>query len=280
MAKGRLGRQRHGKKPRAPDWQKVGGIGLAILAAAVIVGVVIWSTVVDRPARDRETMCPEGGPSQVTAILVDTTDGLDPISRADILGRLDDLVSESRPDEMMIVYEASQSLANTFAPEITVCNPGDPDAADPLISSPGLIRRALEERFRTPLTRMFEDLVDSDEAAVSPVMETIQAISVTVYARGAYESIPKRLILISDLLQHSEHLSLYREPPDYDAFASGTGAEALQTNLRDVVLEILFVPRRAHSRLGSSIKLIRFWERWISEQGGQIERVSRIDGIN
>lgn len=225
-------------------------------------------------------MCPEVGPSQVTAILVDTTDGLGSISRADILGRLDDLVSFSRPDEMMIVYEASQSLANTFAPRITVCNPGDPDDADPLISSPGLIRRALEERFRNPLTQMFENLVDSDEAAVSPVMETIQAISVTVYARRAYEAIPKRLILISDLLQHSEHLSLYREPLDYDAFASGTGAEALQTNLRDVVLEILFVPRRAHSRFGSSIKLIRFWERWISEQGGQIERVSRIDGIN
>ena len=225
-------------------------------------------------------MCPEGGPSQVTAILVDTTDGLGSISRADILGRLDDLVSESSPDEMMIVYEASQSLANTFAPQIKVCNPGDPDAADPLISSPGLIRRALEERFRDPLTRMFKNLVDSDEAAVSPVMETIQAISVTVFARGAYEALPKRLILISDLLQHSDHLSLYREPLDYDAFARGTGAQALQTNLRDVELEILFVPRRAHSRFGSSIRLIKFWERWINEQGGQVERVSRIDGIN
>lgn len=225
-------------------------------------------------------MCPEVGPSQVTAILVDTTDGLGPISRADILGRLDDLVSDSRPDEMIIVYEASQSLTNTLEPKIKVCNPGDPDAADPLISSPGLIRRALEERFRAPLTRMFENLMDSDEAAASPIMETIQAISVTVFARGAYEGLPMRLILISDLLQHSEHLSLYREPLDYDAFGSGIGAEALRTNLRDVVVEILFVSRKAHSRFGSSIKLIRFWERWFDEQGGQIERVSRIDGIN
>lgn len=280
MATRRPARRRHGERHSALDWKSVGGIGLAILAFVVLVGVVTWSTSVDRPARDRETMCPEGGPSQVTAILVDTTDGLGPISRADVLGRLDDLVSDSCPDEMMIVYEASQPLTKTYEPQIRVCNPGDPDAADPLISSPELIRRALEERFKAPLTQMFQHLVDSDEAAVSPVMESIQAISVTVFKRGAYESLPKRLILISDLLQHSEHLSLYREPLDYDAFQRGIGAEALRTNLRDVVLEILFVSRRAHSRIGGSIGLIRFWEHWINEQGGQIERVSRIDGIN
>ncbi len=225
-------------------------------------------------------MCPEVGPSQVTAILVDTTDDLVPISRADILGRLDDLVSESRPDEMMIVYEASQSQANTIKPQIKVCNPGDPDAANPLFENPGRIRQAYEERFREPLKRMFQHLLDDDEASVSPVMETIQAISVGVYARDAYEDIPKRLILVSDLLQNSKHLSLYREPLDYDEFARGMGAKALRTNLHDVVVEILFVQRDAHSRFGSSINLIKFWKRWINEQGGQIERVSRIDGLD
>lgn len=129
---------------------------------------------------------------------------------------------------------------------------------------------------------MFENLVDSAEAAVSPIMETIQAISASVYGRDAYENVPKRLILVSDLLQNSAHLSLYEEPLDYDAFASGIGAKALRINLhlRDVVVEILFVQRHDHSRIGDSMKLITFWERWINEQGGQIERVSKIDGMN
>lgn len=277
----RLGRRRHGERLSGRDWHTVGGIGLAIVAGVVVVGVVLWSTAVDRTVRDPHTMCPEVGPSQVTAILVDTTDDLDPISREDILGRLNDLVSKSRPDEMMIVYEASQSQLNTIEPQIKVCNPGDPDAADPLISSPGLIRKALEERFKNPLRRMFENLVASGKADVSPIMETIQAISVGVYARDAYEQLPKRLILVSDLLQHTEHLSLYRrEPLDYDVFARGVGAKALRTDLRDVVVEFLFVQRHAHSEFASSKELIRFWGRWINEQGGQIERVSKIDGIN
>lgn len=226
-------------------------------------------------------MCPENGPRQVTAIVVDTTDRVGSTSRADILGRLDDLVSDSQPDEMMLVYDTSTgSLANAAAPRLVVCNPGDPDAADPLISSPELIRRKLEDDFKKPLARLFKELVDADEATVSPLMETIQTISVTVLARQRYADVPKRLILISDLMQHSEHLSLYRHPLTYDVFAGTAGAEALRTNLRNVLVNILFVPRRAHSRLGSTIRLVEFWERWIDAQGGEFERTSRIDGLN
>ena len=225
-------------------------------------------------------MCPEDGPSQVTAILVDTTDRVGSTSREDILGRLDDLVSDSQPDEMMLVYDTSWSPTKTAAPRLTVCNPGDPDAADPLISSPELIRQKLDEDFKWPLARLFEDLLDADEATVSPLMETIQALSVTVLARQRYADVPKRVILISDLMQHSEHLSLYSHPLNYDVFVRTAGAEALQTNLENVLVNVLFVPRRAHSRLGNTIRLVEFWERWIDAQGGELERASRIDGLN
>jgi len=201
---------------------------VALGGLAVVLVAMMFILRPEPRQRDPETMCPEGGPSRVTAILVDTTDRVGPTSRADILGRLDELVSGSRPDEMMIVFETTPAAANVAAPRLTVCNPGNPDAANPLISSPELIRQRLEDGFRAPLARLFEELVDADEAAASPVMETIQAISVTVLARASYAGVPKRLILISDLMQHSEHLSLYRRPLDYGAFAGTTGAEAAQ----------------------------------------------------
>jgi len=246
----------------------------------VLVLVVSWR--VEPAPRDPETMCPEDGPSRVTAILVDTTDRVGATSRADILGRLDDLVAATRPDEMMIVYDTSGSLADAgvAAPRLTVCNPGDPDAANPLISNPERIRRRLEEDFHAPLARLLEELVDADEAAVSPLMESIQTVSVTVLARRPYAGVPKRLVLVSDLMQHSEHLSLYGHSLDYDAFARTAGAAALRTNLRDVPVDILFVARRAHARFGGDFPLIEFWERWIGEQGGRLERASRIDGLN
>ncbi len=266
--------------------QKVAGIVLGGLAFAVVAAMVLVRP--EAVPRDPDTMCPEAGPERVTAVLVDTTDRVSPPSRADILGRLEDMVLDSLPDEMVLVYEASAPVAGAVgspavrlpAPRIAVCNPGDPDTANPLISNPELIRRRLDERFRRPLAQLFQELVDGVQAPVSPIMEAIQAISVTVLARRPYAQIPKRLVVVSDLLQHSEHLSLYEPPPAYEAFAATPGGAALGTNLQDVAVQVLFVEREVHARLGGTVALVQFWERWIRGQGGQMERVSRLDGLN
>ena len=238
-----------------------------------------------RPARvprDAETMCPETGPSRVTAILVDTTDRVGPVSRADILGRLDDLVSASRPDEMMIAYATSpiEDAGDPLPPRLTVCNPGDPDAANPLIANPELIRQRLDERFRNPLDLLFRDLLNRAPAPESPLMENIQVIAVTVLGRYRYAGALKRLVVVSDLIQHSENLSLFRQRLDFDAFVRTTGADALRTELQNVEVEILFIQRDEHQRVGDSRRLIEFWERWIDAQGGRLVRASRIDGLN
>ena len=127
---------------------------------------------------------------------------------------------------------------------------------------------------------LFRELLDRGRADVSPLMENVQAISVTLFARRAHAEAPKRLIVVSDLMQHSEHLSLYRGRLDYDAFDSSVGADALRTNLRDVEVEVLFVQRREHDRFDDARGLIEFWERWLEAQGGRLERASRIDGMN
>ena len=262
------------------NWSTVGGI---VLGAVAIVAVAALMLLRPEPVpRDPETLCPEAGPSRVTAILVDTTDRVGPTSRADILGRLDDLAASSRADEMMVAYETSRVAVDgdLFPPRLTVCNPGDPDAANPLISNPELIRRRLEEGFRRPLDLLFRELLDRDRADVSPLLENVQAISVTLFARRAHAEAPKRLILVSDLMQHSEHLSLYRGSLDYDAFDRTVGADALRTNLQDVEIEILFVQRREHERFDDARSLIEFWERWFEAQGGRLQRASRIDGLN
>ena len=281
MARSRRGAGRR-KRP-GWSWPKVGGISLAILAAILVAAMFLFGP---EPAlRHPETMCPDTGPSKITAILVDTTDRVGLTSRADIAGRLDDLVASSQTDEMMVAYESSpigQGLdGDLHPPLLTVCNPGDPETASEWTQSPELIRKQLEERFKTPLEQVFSDLLRRDQSPISPLMESIQSISVTVFARRPYQDIPKRLIVVSDLMQHTEHLSFFRQPVDYDSFSGTAGADALRTNLRYVRVEILFVQRREHERIGSSTrKLIEFWKRWIEEQGGQLERVSKIDGLN
>lgn len=274
MARSRRRSRRHRRRGSAAA-QKIGGAALGVLAVGLAVAMVLFRP--DAVERDPDTMCPDSGPSRVTALVVDTSDRIGPVSRADILGRLDDMIGESRPDELVLVYETA---AGVRRPLIEVCNPGDPDTADPLFSNPELIRKRLEEGFRQPLDRLFRELVTRAPARRSPLMETIQAISVTVLARRPYAGIPKRLILVSDLLQHSDHLSVYDHSLEYGPFAESRAAAALSTNLEQVAVEILFVLRESHSQVAGTRQLVRFWERWLEAQGGRPERVSKVDGLN
>ena len=279
-------RQAHRKNRRSAwDIPKVGGIVLG-LAALGLVGAMIGLS--PEPLKlDDETLCPESGPEKVTAIIVDTTNRVSPISRTDILERLEDLVAGSNTAEMMVAYETttvgenSEGDENPLPPLVTVCNPGDPDEASEWTQNPRLVQEQFDVRFRQPLERVFSSLlVLSEPAGRSPLMENVQAISVTVFARQDYADIPKRLILISDLLQHSDNLSFYGRLPDYATFATSIGADALRTDLQGVDVEVMFIQRTQHRRFGDVRRLVDFWERWVSEQDGRLTRVSKIDGMN
>ena len=232
------------------------------------------------PSRDPETGCPETGPAALTAILVDTTDQIGAISRADVLAQLNEYVATSREDELVLAYEAKPVGDEVGDPLLSVCHPGDPDTASEWTENPRLIRRRLEERFERPLEGLFAELLGREEAATSPLMESVQSVAVSVLARYEYTDIPKRLILVSDLMQNTDNLSFFRQAVDYDAFAGAVGADALSTDLRGTAVEILFVQRAAHRRLEDTRGLIEFWQRWIEAQGGTLNRVSRIDGVN
>ena len=244
-------RLRQRRKRRAGETAtRIGGIAL-VATGIVAILALLWF----RPkpiVRDPATMCPEVGPARVTAVLIDSTDRIGRTSQADVLGRLDDMIQRSAPDEMLLAYETLRSdqlvhtgLARLLPPRLQVCNPGDPDTTSPWTSNPELIRRRLDERFRQPLAAIFEQLVNGTPSSTSPIMETVQAISVDLLARLPYEQLPKRVVLVSDLVQHSEYLSLYDSSQiDYDVFASSSGAAALRTNLTGVAVEILPYPTR------------------------------------
>ena len=233
------------------------------------------------PERDADTGCPETGPSALTAIMIDATDRIGAISRADVLARLEEYVAASREDEMVIGFEARPVAEEVDEPLLTVCHPGDPEKASEWTQNPRRIRRRLEERFRQPLEALFRDLLGREEAPTSPLMESIQSVAVSFLGREEYASIPKRLILVSDLMQHSEYLSFFRQPGvGYDAFARSHGANALGTDLAGTTVDILFVQREAHRRLRSTRGLAEFWGRWIEDQGGMVGSVVSIDGMN
>ena len=270
---------------RSPNefWQNVGIVGLgAFVVGVLILGIFLWFRT-ERVERDVETNCPVAGPTGLTAIYVDTTDRVDSVSRADVLGRLEAIVEDTSPDEMVAAFRSApiRSGANTpIAPLLERCHPGDPEAASRLTQNPRLIRRRLASEFRAPLEDVFRETLDSSTSDSSPLMENLQAISVTLLSRHHYVGLPKRLIFVSDLLQHSGNLSLYGGVPDYSTFVQTPGSAAVSSDFRDVSVSILFVQRDEHERLGGSQVLREFWRLWIEDQGGMLDRFTPISGLN
>ncbi len=275
-------RSRRGRRSgRLSNREKLQLGAAGFLAAVVLVLFVRYVLLVPGPPeRNPDTGCPETGPSALTAIMIDATDRIGAISRADVLARLEEYVAASREDEMVLGFEARPVGEEIDEPLLTVCHPGDPEKASEWTQNPRLIRRRLEERFRQPLEALFRDLLGRDEAPTSPLMESVQSVAVAFLGREEYVDIPKRLILVSDLMQHSEYLSFFRQPVDYDAFARSRGADALGTDLRGTTVDILFVQREAHRRLRSTRGLAEFWGRWIEDQGGVVGPVFSVDGMN
>jgi hypothetical protein len=87
----------------------------------------------------------------------------------------------------------------------------------------------------------------------------------------------KRLVVFSDLLQHSQSLSLYTEVPRAEDFTRTEAYRKLRADLRDVDVEIFLIRRETKKRIQSP-ELIRFWEELIAAEGGRVSRYKPIEG--
>lgn len=278
-------RVRSTRGPRRPvgDGELGRKVAVALLVAFVVGALVLFVALWEEPVvRDQETNCPVDGPTAVTAIYVDTTDRVGTVSRADILTRLDAVVADTQPDEMVVAYSSApiRTSGDPIEPLLTRCNPGDPESASPITSNPRLIRQRLADEFREPLDQVFGRTLDASPANASPLMENVQAISVMLFSRRQYADLPKHLVVVSDLMQHTENLSFYGEVPDYAAFARTAARSALDSDIRRVRVTVFLVQRETQRDIGGDQPLREFWDAWIADQGGRIERFVRISGLN
>lgn len=280
---GRFGRRRNDRS--SLDWQKAGGVllgGIALVAIAFILIAEAFD-LFGHPRDDETYCCQKHRPARVTAIIVDTTDRVEGISNEDILRSLDDFVRRSAPEEMVVVYQMPKVSGEIAKKQIAVCYPSRISLWMRLFMSRKEVEevQGMRERFSADLKQVFQYLIDDEEAELSLIMETIQAVSVDVFARQDYAEIPKRLVLISDLMQNSKCLNLYSHSLDYSTFSETACAEALRTKLDDAQVKVFFVRRSAHSELGSTVPLTDFWGSWIKAQNGILELPpSDISGSN
>ena len=121
------------------------------------------------------------------------------------------------------------------------CKPATGEKANELYQNPRIIEERYREEFLEPFEAILSAMLDSPAAERSPILESLQALLVS--APGFVDaSYPRRVIVVSDLIQNSAAFSFYRGDT-WGRFIRSQDAERLAGRLRGVEVEICRIPR-------------------------------------
>ena len=222
------------------------------------------------------TLCPKGGSKTQTILLIDTSDVLPTVAQA----RLEELLKNFyNPDTEnyikqggeLIVYRIASEVSDMGAP-INACSPGNPKDrtwTDNLFTG----KYDQLRQWRRFLKRIKQALPKPDEQIAqsgSPLLESIAVVAakhIPNIGTGKNRK-PTRLILFSDMMQHSKNLSHYKTLPGMAQFKTLRGFAEMDSKLSDVEVRLFYI-----RRTGLESKQTRdhyYWWTQVIEQAGGI----------
>jgi len=250
---------------------------LAIAACFVIVGVLGYavSTLWEKGRINEITLCHLGGARNITMILLDLTDPLTGTQSARLDTIIQDEVHRSSTDTMISFGVVSEDPDNWGA-RFAKCKPATGEDANSLYENPRLIQERYDREFMKPMLGELANAVSGEAENRSPIMEGLQSlISETPdFTRAKGE---RKILIVSDMLQHSDILSFYRGQ-GWDYFSESGGAQRLAGNLNAVSVEILLIPRSG-SNLPNRTEVDDFWSRYFDRQGSRVPIVRSLGDI-
>ncbi|WP_184355660.1 hypothetical protein [Rhizobium sp. BK602] len=249
---------------------------LAVLSLG-IVGAYGWLRLKasGNVAVDQASLCPVDGPKSETAILLDVTDPISDTTTLDLRNQFQKIVADVPVGGAIDIYALTEKegvLVQTFHG----CNPGSGASADEWTSNPRLMQARWEKGFQKPLADIAGKLNVGEAGKQSPIMAGIQKINLEVFA-GASGSIPKQLYIASDMIEHTDAFSNYRDGVSYRKFQSSPARDRFRTSLDGVKIRILAF-QRPGMKFGIE-ELANFWAQWIKDNNGYFDGFVRLEGI-
>ena len=260
-------RTRRRRRRTSSFWPIFFGIGLIVLVAVAIGLVFYWQKVLtdSHIVLRTEDHCPRDiPPSQITVLIVDSTDPLNNVQHLSVNNLLDRLVSEIPRYGAFAIYAVSTDENYRSRPVFFRCNPGRGKDIDPMLGNPNKVERQWKEGFRAPLDAELAKNLQSGSENSSPILESIQWASLQQFEPTDQVDLPHKLVIISDFLHHTKNFSHYRERPDFNTFEKSEYYRNIRANLLETEVTLWFI--RRNSRVSSEF-LKQFWESYIRAQG-------------
>lgn len=242
---------------------------LGICLTLVVVTVFFIPKVRAKGEIDANTLCHTSGVKNVTSVLLDLTDPLSITQQTRLRNILDIEIGASSIDTMIAVGIVSEDSSNWGA-AFAKCKPATSKDSSALYENPKNIGERFQREFAEPLKSTLNKMLSGEVENSSPIMEALQSL-VAETPNFASVAGNRKIIIVSDLLQHSDKLSFYRGE-NWNSFSKNNGEGQLARNLTDVKVEIIRIPR-AGAKIPPTKIIDEFWSRYLDKQGSYPPRV-------
>jgi hypothetical protein len=272
-----MARRRRRSRTNGDGW-KIGGTAFLALICFGLLGAYALSyrAASDRPVLAQDSLCPTDGPRAATVVVLDASDDLPEITRQEVQSFLTDLSEELEPYSLLELRLLDPEV-NGGRIVFSKCNPGDGSNLSELVANPALAHRKWLEQFREPLEQALKGSLAPAPSQTSPIMETVQRVAVDRFTGRAASSIPKRLIVISDMLEHTAAYSHYSGDLSFKQFRQSDTYHKVRTDLHgsEVIIKYVHRLRPDDSR---TLKHIEFWREWARDSNGGRFQADRLQG--
>ncbi|MBM3359649.1 MAG: hypothetical protein FJY54_18255 [Betaproteobacteria bacterium] len=256
------------------------GVALVVLVALVLLAVMVIfvSYKAGEPELREEDFCPISGPVSVTAVLIDGTDVLSAVQQASVQLELESVRTHVPQYARLEVYSIGSTDERLITPEFRKCNPlGPAGEQDKWTGNRKFAAAKWNQVFGAPLQAVFDRMIPGSEDSSSPIMQSIQSVALTAFGRITDPTIEHNLIIVSDMLEHSEASSHYKGVPDFEEFRSSPAYAKVRAELDGVMVTILYVRRDTGNNVQGA-EHIAFWQRYFADQGAVLASVNRVEG--
>jgi hypothetical protein len=175
--------------------------------------------------------------------------------------------------ETYVVARGGERLAT---PVIQLCNPGTGADMNAIYQNPELAQKRWEA-FAQGLRDRVTSLMKLPDTGTSPIFESIQAVALRTFDRPDMDGVPKRLVVVSDLMQNVPgSMSHYQGIPDFKAFAASPYFSRVRADLDGVDVTLLYLDRSELPVQGTAH--ISFWVQYFAAQGADVKKVKKVFG--
>jgi hypothetical protein len=188
---------------------------LALFVIMVIGGAAVYS---QPTPRDEHTLCLKsegsraGNPSEAAdyILIIDKTDKWNNAQSARLHNLIIGMKDQLGINERLSIFVFQSVAQQGFPPVFSLCNPGRGSDTTFWISNPRRWERRFQESFGKPLDDIIAELTTASASQLSPILEVL--IDLTNREELSSGVVPRRIVLVSDMLQNSDVYTFFPKP--------------------------------------------------------------------